>query len=71
MMHVLDIRDSLDADRFVQIHFDPAMNRIVMKEAKIVQAEGKDDLPPNYTDMMMGTYIYTYLYEHLHGCICI
>eukprot|EP00596_Hydrurales_sp_CCMP1899_P005314 CAMPEP_0119051288 /NCGR_PEP_ID=MMETSP1177-20130426/72951_1 /TAXON_ID=2985 /ORGANISM="Ochromonas sp, Strain CCMP1899" /LENGTH=738 /DNA_ID=CAMNT_0007030437 /DNA_START=193 /DNA_END=2410 /DNA_ORIENTATION=- len=52
MMHVLDIRDSLDAERFVQIHFDPAMNRIVMKEAKTVQAEGTDDLTPS--DMMMG-----------------
>jgi hypothetical protein len=59
MMHVLDIRDSLDAERFVQIHFDPAMNRIVMKEAKTVQAEGTDDLTPS--DMMMGIYKYTFI----------
>jgi hypothetical protein len=29
MMHVLDVRDCLDTERFVQVHFDPNSERDV------------------------------------------
>jgi hypothetical protein len=34
MLHVLDVRDALDTERFVQVHFDPNSERSVLKGTK-------------------------------------
>jgi nitrate reductase NapE component len=47
MMHVVDIRDALDMDRFVEVHFEPTKERSVVQKV-----EGKKEEPPQAT---MGT----------------
>ena len=44
MLHVLDIRDALDMDRFVQVHFDPNSERSVLGlKSSIKDSNNKDE----------------------------
>mmetsp|Transcript_20104 Transcript_20104/g.19407 ORF Transcript_20104/g.19407 Transcript_20104/m.19407 type:complete len:727 (+) Transcript_20104:190-2370(+) len=47
MMHVVDIRDAVDMDRFVEVNFEPTKERSVVQKI-----EGKKEDPPQGT---MGT----------------